>query len=592
MAADDPSVITLGAQFRQLDLTSRVGWWLDSTSRLGLEAVRRQEVFTPNPHDYLNFGITNATCWLRFSLENATANAQSLTLVTSGLDSAFVYIIAGDSVVHRQQQGTHIAPGQRAFLSALQVFTIDVPASQSRTILMRLRMSNYPLSIYPMQLLATPLVYRYLRRIELFRSIYIGGLVIIVLFAAYMALAFWKKLYLYYLLIAVSSLSMVSIYNDFHYLFLDDCPQFIRDKNAYGLLVTLLSVGYLLFARAFVSYGYRPGRRVLRLNQILLIVNGLLLFLVLFYQQNVSELRWVFSCVVIANSALTYFYVGSAIRNGYRPAWFFVLASTPVMGLSLWEALASWHHTPIQQMHTLYYSFTLFEMYALMLGLTKRFRTYEKERKEMQQEMFEKQMRVEEKIRQRIGLDLHDKVGGLLAALKINLSFLENKSSEPEGESYRRVFEILDNAATETRLISHSMLSNQLKERGLVSMLAEYYKDLEKPEFVFQTKGMQNRLETSTEMMLYGVVNEIITNVLNHADAQRVDVQFNRNKNDELTVVVEDDGRGFDLSAPGGPGRGLLNLTTRVREHLRGDLVIDSTPGRGTVVMVRIDLRR
>ncbi|WP_162793713.1 sensor histidine kinase [Runella rosea] len=566
---------------------------LDTSKAITLEQVlQRSKEFKANKNSYVNFKTTEANCWLRFDIVSEALTPQNISLITSGLDSVFLYVIEKDSLVNTYLQGTHFSLANRASLAPLQTFHFTLEPHRRKSIFLKARMDNYPLSVYPLTLLSAHSAFAYLQKEELFRSVYIGGMIIIVLFAAYMALFFRGRLYLYYLLCAGCSLCMVLIYNDYHYLFFEESPAFIRNKNAYAFLVTLLPVFYLLFAKEFVSYGYVAPKRLLTTSYVTISISVVLLCFIINEEDNLLRLRPYFYMTVIANTSLMLFYVFKALKNGYRPAWLYVLATFPVLAIGTWEALSDFHQTPIQQMHDLYYSFTLYEMYILMLGLAGRFKVYQEGRKKLQQEMFEMQIQIEEKIRQRIGLDLHDKVGGLLAALKINLDFFQKKYEYAQFDSYRKIFEILDTAADETRRISHSMMSNQLQERGLLSMLKELYLDVEKPRFVIQTRGMEHRLSPSLEMTLYAIINECVTNALKHAQAQQIEIQLNRTKNDELTLIVEDDGEGFDSNKSSRMGKGLVSLTTRVREHLGGDLIIDSTPGKGTVVMVKIKIKK
>lgn len=593
LLATDSLLISIHKDFKQIELASHTAYLLDTSKSLTFNQVLpKREIFIHNKNKYINFKTTKATCWVRFDICNEADVLQNVSLITSGLDSVFLYILEKDSLIDSYVQGTHLSLASRASLSSLQTFYFKLEPYRRKTVLMKVRMDNYPLSVYPLTLLTASEAFKYLQKEELFRSVYIGGMAIIVLFAAFMAIFFRGRLYLYYLLCACCSLLMVLIYNEYHYLIFEKPPLFIRNKNAYAFIVTLLPIFYLLFAKEFVSYGYVVPKRLLKLSYVTMGMSVVLLFFIINVQDDLLSLRPFFYLTVVANTLLMLFYVLSALKNGYRPAWLYILATFPVLSIGTWEALSDFHQTPIQQMHSLYYSFTLYEMYLLMLGLAGRFKVYQEGRKKLQQEMFEMQIQIEEKIRQRIGVDLHDKVGGLLSLLKINLELFRKKQGDNHYDAYRKVFEILDTAADETRRISHSMMSNQLQERGLISLLKELYQDIEKPIFVIQTRGMENRLSPSLEMTLYAIVHECVTNVLKHAQAQQIDIQFNQTQKDELTLIVEDDGKGFDPHKANPMGKGLANLTTRVREHLRGDLIIDSAPEKGTVVMVKIKIKR
>ena len=571
LQASVPTPVLIKDSFKSVELNRQVLYYLDYSMQLPLREIWAQKhKFSYIKGDYINFKDTKAVCWLMFEVKNTTAKPQNLSLVTSGLDSVFYHVFDKNTLLQTGLQGTHIPPFKRTSLGPLQLFSFTVTPFQTRTILVKAQMDNYPLSVYPFTLYTSAEAYLKQQKEELFRSFYIGGMVIIVLFAAYMALFFKGKLYFYYLGGAFCSLMMVLIFNDYHYLVFETAPAYIRNKDIYGFIIVLLPIFYLFFAKEFVSYGYIVPPGLLKLSYVFIAMNLLSVLVVIISQKTFFSLRILFHFTIVLNTSLMLFFVFKAIKNGYQPAWFFVLATCPILTVGAWESLSSFHQTPIQKMHSLYYSFTLYEMYLLMLGLAGRFKVYQEGRKKLQQEMFEMQIQIEEKIRERIGIDLHDKVGGLLAALKINLDFLKRKQKDLDADAYQKVFEILDIASDETRRISHSMMSNQFQARGLVAMLQELYQDVESPAFVIQTSGMEQRLNSSIEMALYSIVNECVTNVLKHADATQVDIQLNRNKKNELTLIIEDDGKGFDPSHANPEGIGFSILTSRVREPLRG----------------------
>ena len=98
---------------------------------------------------------------------------------------------------------------------------------------------------------------------------------------------------------------------------------------------------------------------------------------------------------------------------------------------------------------------------------------------------------------------------------------------------------------------------------------------------------MSERFDRATEISLYRVVQEIISNVLKHARATVVEVNLTRN-HDSLNILIEDNGIGFDPSKSTG-GLGLKSIESRV-ESLNGTIVFDSAPGRGTTVSIDIEL--
>jgi signal transduction histidine kinase len=105
----------------------------------------------------------------------------------------------------------------------------------------------------------------------------------------------------------------------------------------------------------------------------------------------------------------------------------------------------------------------------------------------------------------------------------------------------------------------------------------------------FQWFGAQDQMEESTEITLYRIIQELTNNVMKYAQAESLHIQINRHS-DELSLIVEDDGRGFDLDAVRqADGLGLRSVQSSV-EFLKGTMDIDTRPGDGTLVSVRVPL--
>lgn len=98
-----------------------------------------------------------------------------------------------------------------------------------------------------------------------------------------------------------------------------------------------------------------------------------------------------------------------------------------------------------------------------------------------------------------------------------------------------------------------------------------------------QAYGMEKRLPKEMEINVFRIVQELITNIVKHANATDAIVQFN-NSDDKLHIVVEDNGAGFDVSATDiKPHAGMESIKNRVA-YLNGTMTVDSIIGQGTTV--------
>lgn len=200
--------------------------------------------------------------------------------------------------------------------------------------------------------------------------------------------------------------------------------------------------------------------------------------------------------------------------------------------------------------------------------------------------------------RRRIARDLHDGACVNLAAIKMKVDALREKTADPAAAAHMaELAEDLEQTYREVRGISHDLMSKALEKTDLLSALEDLGARLQQaqPDLNFQLYVNFNLKELGSlaKIQLYRIVQELLTNVLKHAHANTVTLQLLEDAG-KLMLTVEDDGGGFDPAkigvAPGGQaadGIGLANVRTRVAV-LRGLLRIEAAPGRGTFVSIEI----
>ena len=200
----------------------------------------------------------------------------------------------------------------------------------------------------------------------------------------------------------------------------------------------------------------------------------------------------------------------------------------------------------------------------------------------------------EEKERKRIAGDLHDGIGQLFSTVKMNLEMLIEKYVPRQLDAMQlseKTLAMVDESCTEVRSIAHQMMPNALIKAGLVSALRDFINQIptEKIKITIETKGLEERLESNMETVLYRVIQESVNNVIKHAKATTLDIILLRDEK-EITVSVEDNGIGFNTNDQSKvAGIGLKNMITRI-EYLKGNVEISSTPNKGTVVSIYIPL--
>ncbi|MBK7434636.1 MAG: sensor histidine kinase [Chitinophagaceae bacterium] len=200
----------------------------------------------------------------------------------------------------------------------------------------------------------------------------------------------------------------------------------------------------------------------------------------------------------------------------------------------------------------------------------------------------------EENERKRIAADLHDGIGQMMSAAKMNLSAFENDLPFKDADhkaAFERVISLVDESCREIRSVSHQMMPNALLKSGLASAVREFIDKIDHRviRINLYTEGLDEKLDSNVETVLYRVIQECVNNVIKHSRAGSLDISLIRD-NDGISATVEDNGRGFDTSDKQQfEGIGLKNIISRIG-YLKGTVDFDSAPGKGTLVAIHVPL--
>ncbi len=193
--------------------------------------------------------------------------------------------------------------------------------------------------------------------------------------------------------------------------------------------------------------------------------------------------------------------------------------------------------------------------------------------------------------RRRIARELHDEIGQTLTVVKINLQTTQSLLDVPESETHlSHSIEAVERTLQQVRDLSLDLRPSLLDDLGLAPAL-RWYIDRQAQQVGFAARfcadPLEKRLAPEIEIACFRIVQEALTNVARHAEAQLVDVAV-RLKDDVLKVIVSDDGVGFDVhhaleDAVRGESLGLLSMQERAGVA-GGEIKIESAPGRGAKI--------
>ncbi len=213
----------------------------------------------------------------------------------------------------------------------------------------------------------------------------------------------------------------------------------------------------------------------------------------------------------------------------------------------------------------------------------------------LQEEFSRRLINANESERRRIAGELHDSIGQSLAMIK-NRALLSAESAGDE--NMRKQLELITAQATQTigevREISYALRPYLLDNLGLTKAVKSLLNNIaETSELMIETEldDVDHIFDSEAEMSIYRIIQESLSNILKHAEASEVQV-FLKKSERNLTVLISDDGKGFDIHAveireAGKGGFGLLGISERVK-LLGGTREIESEAGGGTTILIKI----
>lgn len=202
----------------------------------------------------------------------------------------------------------------------------------------------------------------------------------------------------------------------------------------------------------------------------------------------------------------------------------------------------------------------------------------------------------QEEERKRLSREIHDGPAQMMANVLLRSDLIERtyreKGPELAFQEIKSLKEMVRDALTEVRRIIYDLRPMALDDLGLVPTLKKYLETTEDynkgTKLYFQSNGKEVRLPGNYETAIFRLVQEAITNAVRHGKASKIEVKVEWLKN-HVTLIVKDNGAGFDQSIVKNQSFGLLGMKERI-ELVNGEFFINSSPGNGTVLMFQIPL--
>ncbi|GAB3258864.1 hypothetical protein GCM10027347_22540 [Larkinella harenae] len=226
-------------------------------------------------------------------------------------------------------------------------------------------------------------------------------------------------------------------------------------------------------------------------------------------------------------------------------------------------------------------------------------------RQQYQQQMDEQKLRTsylvagQEEERKRLSRELHDGIGQMLTAIKLQVESFEKSlnGKEKEIKSFVVLKNLIAQTIQETRNVSNNLMPTVLSDFGLipaVKMLADTHDKNSKTDIIFHTNLKNTRLDKSVEIGVYRIAQEAVSNALRHAEPTQITIDLFE-KDNYLHLIVNDDGKGFRIHRSRKedtkrPSQGIHNMNERAA-LINGKFKISSAPDKGTKVQVSIPFK-
>ena len=203
--------------------------------------------------------------------------------------------------------------------------------------------------------------------------------------------------------------------------------------------------------------------------------------------------------------------------------------------------------------------------------------------------LLQSQVKIQEQTFQNISSEIHDNIGQKLTLAKLQLNTLDYNSFEQVATRVNDVVSIIGNAIDDLSDLSRSMSTEIILQNGLIKGLEFEMAQIQKSgnySINFNISGNSVFLDENTELILFRLTQEVLHNIIKHAQAKTIHVQLHFDPS-RFTLKITDDGKGFNMKESRSSGIGLMNMQKRA-QLLKGTCLVESNLNHGTQVTFSI----
>jgi signal transduction histidine kinase len=616
LSAQEQPIIKLSQWQRLGVLDPYVMMYVDSTGAQSIETIASQRFFLPPPNyleEEMRYPKSKSPHYFRVRIVNDTKDTARNFFIVSPQKGSKIVSLSQANGLKKIPSTWH----KQRFINHTRIYTYTLLPEEEREFIIKLAFPIYAGSFVYLYMDSDEdraLLFVYLKgrsnNPQTFMWFFCGMLLMMFLYIVLKFIQIRSREYFYYgayifffllffLMRTVGASGNESIlYGDFF------------SGIANNQLQACAYIMYYFFVKHFLSTekNLPTLHRVLNLATIFLLIYMLVDF-TLYWFPDLMNLKFrIWDVVRLLLLCITGYSIVQIIRQKIPLGSYIVWGGLLLSVLGLLAMLFSFFPEPIanflypfDQPLTYFQFGVAAELICFSLGLGYKSRLVEVEKTHVEQtlkiqserqefERYRSMAEAREVERSRIAKDLHDGVGGLLSGVRISLANIQTRLQLKQDDEliFERSMDMLDGSMQELRRVAHAMKPPSLEVFGLKAALRDYVEavnSMKTIKIIFQTIGEERRFESEPELIIYRIIQELINNVLKHAQAAECLVQVSFLV-DHLSITIEDNGKGFDVKKETN-GMGWGNIRQRI-DFLKGSIDLHSAASSGTSVQINV----
>jgi two-component system, sensor histidine kinase LadS len=560
--------------------------------------------FTPQSSHSYNPGFTTSYYWLVARNDTSAREQRQLEIGTAQINEIECYEIRNGTPVKRYTTGDHHVYSSRPEPSLNFNFPLDrnvlyyLFKIDKRNEALQLTFVTYPAAFLNNEAVKSSLI----------MGILTGIIVLMLIFGVYLTIISQEKVYLFYVLYVSAGWLYVLANQGYAYKYLvpDNPWLYSRSRVIFALLTLAFSLSFLEY------YAGKAAYRWMRITMKTLAYVCYFLVLLTFtpgVDLKMNSAGYYFQVLVPVLTVIYIFVILftliQKVLNRNRMAIFYLASILPIAGfsalqVSYYSGSVDFSLSYLQQ----YGQATGFIMEAVILtfGLVYRFNNYRLEKEQLLVSINQQQVKytkaiitTQESERRQLADQLHDVAGSLLSAAKLNLSSVREKNFITDTEAQTKLNHAEDAVTSISEMLrnlSHAISPVMLDKVGFrqsVEKIGAIFNASGKVKVELEVLGFEAEQPAMHEKysVLYGILYELINNIIKHAQATHALVQLIEHE-ESVVMIVEDNGKGLDHEAARvSETHGLAAIQSKIH-YLNGIIMFDDAVPQGLIVTIEL----